>query len=81
MSDYRRIDIGASRTFSARTDKWMKRSKHVESWSVQLDLFNLVDWDNVNSYYWITDANGVHWSSPNYLTGRMVNLKVDVVIR
>ena len=81
MGDYRRIDIGASRTFSARTDKWMKRSKHVESWSVQLDLFNLVNWKNVNSYYWITDANGIHWSSPNYLTGRMVNLKVDVVIR
>ena len=81
MSDYRRVDIGATRTFSASTDKWMKKSKHVESWSVQLDVFNLIGWKNVNSYYWVTAANGLQWASPNYLTGRMINVKVDVVIK
>lgn len=81
MGDYRRIDIGASRTFSARTDKWMKKSKHVDSWSVQLDVFNLVGWNNVNSYYWVTAADGQHWPTPNYLTGRMFNLKIDVKIK
>jgi hypothetical protein len=81
MSDYRRIDIGASRIFNAKTDKWMKKSKHVESWSIQLDVFNLVGWNNVNSYYWVTAADGLKWASPNYLTGRMVNLKVDVVLK
>jgi hypothetical protein len=81
MSDYKRIDIGASRTFSASTDKWMKKSKHVDSWSVQFDVFNLVGWKNVNSYYWVTAADGLQWASPNYLTGRMFNLKVDVRIK
>ena len=81
MGDYRRIDIGASRTFSATTDKWMKKSKHVDSWSIQLDVFNLVGWNNVNSYYWVTAADGQQWSTPNYLTGRMFNLKVDVKIK
>ena len=81
MGDYRRIDIGASRTFSATTDKWMKKSKHVDSWSIQLDIFNLVGWNNVNSYYWVTAADGQQWSTPNYLTGRMFNLKVDVKIK
>ena len=81
MGDYRRIDIGASRTFSASTDKWMKKSKHVDSWSIQLDIFNLVGWNNVNSYYWVTAADGQQWSTPNYLTGRMFNLKVDVKIK
>ena len=81
MSDYRRIDIGATRTFSAATDKWMKKSKHVDSWSIQLDIFNLIGWKNVNSYYWVTAANGMQWASPNYLTGRMFNLKIDVKIK
>ena len=81
MSDYRRIDIGATRTFSASTDKWMKKSKHVESWSIQLDIFNLIGWKNVNSYYWVTAANGMQWASPNYLTGRMINVKFDVMLK
>ena len=81
MSDYRRIDIGATRTFSATTDKWMKKSKHVDSWSIQLDIFNLIGWKNVNSYYWVTAANGMQWASPNYLTGRMINLKFDVMLK
>ena len=81
MNDYRRIDIGATRTFAASTDKWMKKSKHVESWSVQLDVFNLVNWKNENSYYWVAGVDGLQWASPNYLTGRMINLKVDVMLK
>ena len=81
MSDYRRIDIGATRTFSAATDKWMKKSKHVDSWSIQLDIFNLIGWKNVNSYDWVTAANGMQWASPNYLTGRMINVKFDVMLK
>ena len=81
MGDYRRVDIGASRTFSASTDKWMKKAKHVDSWSVQFDIFNLVGWNNMNSYYWVTAADGQHWPTPNYLTGRMFNLKIDVKIK
>ena len=81
MDDYQRIDIGASRVFSAATDKWMKKSKHVDSWSVQLEVFNLIGQPNVNSYYWTTDATGQQWSTPNTLTGRMFNLKFDVMIK
>jgi hypothetical protein len=81
MADYQRIDIGASRVFSAATDKWMKKSKHVDRWSVQLEVFNLIGKPNVNSYYWTTDATGLQWRTPNTLTGRMFNLKVDVKIK
>ena len=81
MSDYRRFDIGASRTFSADTDKWMKKSKHVESWSIHLDIFNLVGWQNENSIYWVTTANEQQWPSPTHLTGRMFNFKVDVMLK
>ena len=81
IKDYMRLDIGASRTFSASTDKWMRKSRHVDSWSVQFEVFNLIGWKNVNSYYCVTAANGQQWASPNYLTGRMFNLKIDVSIK
>jgi hypothetical protein len=81
MGDYRRIDIGASRIFSSKKDKWMAKVKHIESWSIMFEVFNLIGWKNVNSYYWVTAADGMQWASPNYLTGRMFNLKVDVKIK
>ena len=81
MSDFKRVDIGASRTFAAKTDKWMKKAKHVDSWSIQFDVFNLVGWNNENSYYWVTAINGLQLPCPNYLTGRMFNLKFDVKIK
>ena len=81
MQDYQRVDIGASRVFSAATDKWMKKAKHVDSWSIQLEVFNLIGQPNVNSYYWTTDAKGQQWRTKNTLTGRMFNLKFDLMIK
>jgi hypothetical protein len=59
----------------------MAKSKHIESWSIMLDVFNLLGRNNINSFYWIADADGQEWRSPNYLTGRMFNFKVDVKIK
>ena len=83
MPIYKRIDLGASRTFSAATDKFMRKpsAKHVAAWSIYFEVFNVVDWKNVNSYYWITATDGVRFASPNYLTGRMFNLRFTVDIK
>jgi hypothetical protein len=81
MKAYNRVDIGASRTFSSKTDSWMKKSKHVDSWSVAFEVFNLIGYKNVNSYYWVTAADGQQWRTSNYLTGRMFNLKLEVKIK
>lgn len=81
MSTYWRIDIGASATFSRKTDTWMRKQQHVESWSVLFEVFNLTDHQNVNSYFWITDATGLQWAFPNRLTGRMYNLKITVDLK
>ena len=81
MKNYNRVDIGASRTFSGKTDAWMKKSKHVDSWSIVFEVFNLIGYKNVNSYYWVTAADGQQWRTSNYLTGRMFNLKLDVKIK
>ncbi|MBQ4390819.1 MAG: TonB-dependent receptor [Paludibacteraceae bacterium] len=80
MQDYRRIDIGATYSFNAKTAKFMRKAsaRHIKEWALQLECFNIVDWKNVNGYFWATDAFGQQWASPNYLTGRMINFKIRV---
>ena len=83
MSDYRRIDIGATYAFNAKTAKFMRApsANHVAEWAIQFEVFNLVGWKNVNSYFWVSDAYGQQWASPNYLTGRRYNLKLTVDLK
>ena len=83
MPTYKRIDIGASYALNAQTAKFMRKpsAKHVKQWAIQFEVFNLVGWRNVNSYFWVADAYGNQWASPNYLTGRRYNLKITVDLR
>lgn len=77
---YKRIDIGATYAFNRKTAKFMRAesAKHVKEWAIQFEVFNLIGWNNVNSYFWASDAYGNEWASPNYLTGRRYNLKFTV---
>ena len=76
MPDYRRIDLGLTHVSNAHNYAYMKRAKHLKQWTVGFEIFNLVDWRNVNSYFWVSDADGYQWASPNYLTGRRYNIKL-----
>ncbi|MBR6018438.1 MAG: TonB-dependent receptor [Paludibacteraceae bacterium] len=80
MPMYKRIDLGASYAFNRKTARFMRAesAKHVKQWTIQFEVFNLVGWKNVNSYFWVSDAYNQQWASPNYLTGRRFNLKVTV---
>ena len=80
---YRRVDIGASRILVSGTDKVMEKSwlKHVKTIWLNVEVFNLLDFQNVNSYYWVTDIYGQQMATPNYLTGRQFNLKVMVDLK
>ncbi len=77
---YLRVDLGASRQFSQKHDKWFK-TKHLETFTVNFEVFNLIDFKNVNSYFWVTTYNGLQFASPNYLTGRMFNLKFSFTFK
>lgn len=79
-SPYRRIDLGATYVFNRKTSKFMRNpsADHVKQWAIQFEVFNIVGWNNVNSYFWVSDADGNLWASPNYLTGRRFNLKFTV---
>ena len=83
MPTYKRIDLGATYTFNAQTAKFMRKpsAKHVKQWAIQFEVFNIVGWRNVHSYFWVADAYGNQWASPNYLTGRRYNFKVTVDLR
>ncbi len=80
---YRRVDIGASRVLVNGTDKVLNKLwlKHVKSVWLNVEVFNLLDFKNVNSYYWVTDINNTQWAVPNYLTGRQLNLKLMVDLK
>ncbi|MDR2389943.1 MAG: TonB-dependent receptor [Tannerellaceae bacterium] len=77
---YRRVDLGMSYRLGESSRSVMnrgilRRMKHV--W-VGVDVFNLFDISNVNSYMWITDVYGRSFAVPNYLTGRQLNLRLIV---
>jgi len=80
---YRRVDIGASRILVNGADKMMSKSwlKHVKNIWLNVEVFNLLDFKNVNSYYWVTDISNHKLAVPNYLTGRQLNLKVMVDLK
>jgi len=80
---YRRVDIGASRILVNGADKMMSKSwlKHVKNIWLNVEVFNLLDFKNVNSYYWVTDIFNHKLAVPNYLTGRQLNLKVMVDLK
>jgi len=80
---YRRVDIGVSRMLVNGTDKLMDKSwlKHVKNIWLNVEVFNLLDFQNVNSYYWVTDIYKQKLAVPNYLTGRQLNLKVMVDLK
>ncbi len=77
---YLRMDLGASRQFSQKHDKWFK-TKYMETFTINFEVFNLIDFKNVNSYFWVSTYNGLQFASPNYLTGRMFNLKCSFTFK
>ena len=77
---YRRIDIGFSYQLAGGVDRIMDRPlfRNFKSVWLGIDVFNLFDINNTNSYYWITDVFNNRYAVPNYLTGRQLNLRVSV---
>jgi hypothetical protein len=80
---YRRVDIGASRVLVSGTDRVMDKPwlKHVKSIWLNVEVFNLLNFNNVNSHYWVSDIYGQQLAVPNYLTSRQFNVKVMVDLK
>ena len=77
---YRRFDIGFSKVFVDQNTKFKKRpngfwSNFEQAW-ISLEVFNLLQIPNVQSYLWVKDVSGRQYAVPNFLTPRTLNLKV-----
>lgn len=74
---YKRIDLGLAYGLltpdrSGNSLKWIK-----SAW-IGVDCFNLLDISNVGNYYWVSDVNNVNYAVPNYLTRRLLNVKLSL---
>jgi hypothetical protein len=76
---YRRVDMGFSWELLGEGYDIRRRNAFVGAFKnvwVGVDIFNLFDISNTNSYYWITDIFNQQYAVPNYLTGRQLNFKI-----
>jgi len=78
LPDYFRADIGISYVFvdakNPANKKWMKKFKQL---SAGLELFNMFDNQNSITNTWVKDISSNRYVGiPNYLTGRVLNVKV-----
>lgn len=78
MRSYMRSDIGLSwkiRDADATRGKnnFMKYIKRI--W-LNGEVLNLFDNHNINSYLWVSDAEGYSYGVPNYLTPRQLNARL-----
>jgi hypothetical protein len=78
MPFYRRVDIGFSYQVlgEEKAQKQKREYKHFNSLWVSAEVFNLLGVNNTVSYLWIKDIYNNQYAVPNYLTGRLINVKV-----
>jgi hypothetical protein len=75
---YKRVDLGVSYLVLGKRGQTKTGLKRFKSLWIGLEVFNLLQVNNVISYNWIQDVNGREYAIPNYLTAREVNVKVMV---
>lgn len=77
MPSYKRVDAGFFKDFVKRSDGTAK-AVSIKSFVLGVELFNLFDFDNTISYFWVSDVNGGKYAVPNYLTSRRLNVKLSI---
>jgi len=82
MPSYKRVDIGFSYKMLSedREKKETGFARHFRSILITAEVFNLLKIDNVVSYIWVKDVNGIQYAIPNSLTSRLFNLKLIIGI-
>ncbi len=89
---YRRVDIGftyhiiGKNKISKKPGAIVKKvepiktnwlNKNLKSLTVSLEVFNLLGVNNTVSYLWIKDVTNRTYGIPNYLTNRLINLRLQ----
>ena len=78
MPAYRRVDIGFSWQFIHEGSEFGPKNpfKNFKTMWLSFEIFNLFQIYNTISYIWIKDVNNTQYAVPNYLTPRLLNLKL-----
>lgn len=79
---YRRVDLGFSYMFLEQSrDRLKNKSKFIRAinnFGIYLEIFNLINTANVSSYDWIKNTDNTYSRVPNYLTSRLINVKLAI---
>ena len=80
MPSYKRVDIGFSKQIISAETSLRENSpwRHIRSMWVSAEVFNLLEINNTISYLWIRDVENRMFAVPNYLTSRLINVKLVV---
>jgi hypothetical protein len=77
---YRRVDIGFAKDILSQDQKDRKKDgsfiKKIAKMKLSVEVFNLLDINNVVSYNWIKDVSGRSYAVPSYLTSRRLNVRL-----
>ena len=78
LRDYKRADLGVSYIFKdankPKSIEWMSKFKEL---SAGLELFNMFDIQNSITNTWVRDVySKTQFGIPNFMTGRVLNLKI-----
>jgi hypothetical protein len=74
---YQRVDLGFSRVILINSIEERRDKKFaIETLWISLELFNLFQRSNTVSYVWIKDVFNNQFGVPNYLSARLLNLRV-----
>ena len=78
IPSYRRVDIGFSAQLVSEDSELKAKNplRHLKSMWVSLEIFNLLGINNTISYLWIKDVTNRQYAVPNFLTSRLLNLKL-----
>lgn len=78
MPPYRRVDIGFSYVLKDENKELSEKNffRFIKSSWVSAEVLNLLQVRNTVSYTWIMDVTGRRYAIPNYLTDRLVNVKL-----
>ncbi|PJJ60400.1 TonB-dependent receptor [Hymenobacter chitinivorans] len=73
---YKRVDLGFSKVLSLNNTGETRRPGHLESLWLGLEILNVLAANNVAGYSYVQDVNARTYAVPNYLSQRIVNLRV-----
>lgn len=72
---YKRVDIGFSKVIIGGQNTKIK-SRSIKKLWLGIDVYNLLQINNVISYIWVKDFSNNTYGVPNYLTGRRLNARL-----